>query len=88
MNYTTATIVVTMAQQKQAQSFFGQSLFTQTLSASGKAPATHCIACGPFSTEEVENFASNATFTCFFKFGEKVNEMLNELGLVKIVEEM
>lgn len=85
MDYTYATIIVTTANQTKAQDIAGADTFLMALSADGLAPATHYVASGPFSNDQMNAF-TDATWPKVIRFGTDWQAAITEKNLMVVVD--
>lgn len=84
MNYTYATVIVTLANQAKAQAIAGADTFVAGLSADGSEPATHFVTSGPFDNDQL-NQLTDATWKKTIRFGTDWQAAVVELGLQQVI---
>lgn len=84
-NFTFATIIISAADQAQAQADLGEGFFTTPLSATGEAPATNFMSSGPFDNAELDAIVNTYTWPKKVYFGQDWQAALDLEGLMMVV---
>lgn len=83
---TAATVIISAADQAQAQADMGDGFFTVGLSATGEAPATHFMSSGFFLNEELDAIVNTVTWPHKVYFGQDWQAALASEGLAQVQE--
>ena len=86
MDYTFATVIISAADQAQAQADMGDGFFNTALSATGEPPATNFMSSGPFDNSEMDAMVNTYTWPKKIYFGQDWQAALDANGLKLVVE--
>jgi hypothetical protein len=85
-DYTFATVIISAADQAQAQADMGAGFFVTALSPTGEPPATNYMSSGPFNNSELDFICNTATWPKKIYFGQDWQAALDAEGLQLVQE--
>ena len=86
-DYTFSTIIISAADQAQAQADLGEGFFNTPLSPTGEVPATNFMSSGPFDNAELDACINTYTWAKKVYFGNDWQAAVAAEGLQLITQE-